>query len=341
MRNEIQKSLAQRVKELLQTDEEHSLFELVELLRQYRNETHPDKFQGQELRSKAEVRFQDAQSLLDELEKQLETDRFNRKPTELILYKPLYDAANLQIELDKIKKELEVAKYELANEQERNNDLTNELQSKKDDSLNNEIQHIQSLYRPSTRKYASIGLGILLSGALAVMSQMEKVSGVLERYSPFGKQYISTGLFICLILFLTVMLRKIWEREYIKRKSEEICSPKCAGEFMEYLRSTRITDAPIVEFSEVEAFDFIAGNRHRLKSLVTLLGFQIFRRETVNRLKDIFIHNLLNKKLAEVSRAEMMQRYFAISSARASYMWYHEHMVEQEKKKAMNSNTDL
>ena len=78
MGNGIQKNLAQRAKDLLQTDEEHSLFELAELLRQYRNETHPDKFQGQELKTKAEARFKDAQSLLEELEKQLEIDRFNR-----------------------------------------------------------------------------------------------------------------------------------------------------------------------------------------------------------------------------------------------------------------------
>jgi hypothetical protein len=334
MSNELQKSLPKRAKDFLQVEGEHSLFELAELLRQFRNDTHPDRYQDQELKKQAESRFKDAQALLDEFDKHMEVERFNRKPTELTLYKPLYDAVKLQSDLDKTKKELEDTKYELASERESRDALTKELQTKKDDSLNNEIQHLQSIYRPSTRKYASIGLAILLSGALGVMSQMEKVSGVLEKYSPFGKQYISTGLFICLVLFLAAMLRKIWEREYIKRKSEEVCSPKCAGGFMEYLRVTRASDAPIVEFSEVEAFEFIAGDKQRLKSVVTFLGFQIFRRETVNRLKDIFIHSLLNKKLVEISRAEKMQRYFSISSSRASYLWYHEYMLEQEKKKA-------
>jgi hypothetical protein len=72
---------------------------------------------------------------------------------------------------------------------------------------------------------------------------------------------------------------------------------------------------------------------------VSFLGFQIFRRETVNRLKDIFIHNLLNKKLVDVSRAEKMQRFFTISSTRASHLWYHEYMLEKEKQKAASAAT--
>src|SRR5947209_20217959 len=106
MGNELQKGLAQRAKEFLHTDEEHSLFELAELLRQFRNETHPDKFQDNELKGKGEVRFKAAQSLLDEIEMQMEADRFNRTPWELAIYKPLYDAAKFQADLDRIKKEL-------------------------------------------------------------------------------------------------------------------------------------------------------------------------------------------------------------------------------------------
>lgn len=331
MRNELQKTLAQRAKEILQTDEEHSLFELAELLRQFRNDTHPDKFQDEVLKAKAEARFKNAQSLLDELEKQMEVNRFNLKPGEMALYRPLYDVVQLKSELDKSKKELQDAKYELNNEREKNDDLSMQLQTKKDDSLYAEIQHLQSIYKPSKRKYASVGLAIILSGALGVMTQMEKVSGILEKYSPFGKQYISTGLFVCLLCFLTTMFRKLWEGEYIKRKSEEFCSPKCANDFMEYLKVTRSSDAPILEFSEVEVFDFISGGRQRLKGVVSFLGFQIFRRETVNRLKDIFIHNSLNKKLVDVSRADGMQRFFTISSTRASHLWYHAYMVEQAK----------
>ena len=239
MSNEIQKSLTERIKDFLQLDGEHSLLELTGLLRDFRNDTHPDRFQDVELKRKAEERVKDAHALLDEIEKQLEVEQFNRKPTELALYKPLYDAVKLRSKLDKTEAELEDVKTNLASEQERNQGLTQELQKKNDDSLNSEIAHLQSIYRPSTRKYASIGMAIILSGALGVMSQMERVSGILDKYSPFGKQYTSTGLFICLLLFLAEILRKMWEREYIKRKSEEVCSPKCAGDFMEYLKVKR------------------------------------------------------------------------------------------------------
>jgi ABC-type siderophore export system fused ATPase/permease subunit len=178
--------------------------------------------------------------LLDEFEKQMELDRFNLKPSELAIYKPFYDAVQVQSELDKTKRELEDTKYELKTEREANSDLNKQLVTKQDESLRAEIQHLQSIYKPSTRKYASIGLAIVLSGALGVMTQMAKVSGILEKYSPFGKQYISLGLFICLLFFLVAMLRKLWEREYIKRKSEEVCSPKYADEFMAISQAQKV-----------------------------------------------------------------------------------------------------
>lgn len=335
MGNEIQKSLAQRAKELLQTDEEHSLFELAELLRQYRNETHPDKFQDQELKTAAETRFKDAQSLLEELEKQLELDRFNRKPSELAVYKPLYDVVQLQSELDKTKKDFEDAKYELKNERENSDALSAQLEAKRDDSLSAEIQHLQEIYKPSTRNYASIGLAIILSGALAVMTQMEKVSGILEKHSPFEKQYIGTGLFLCLVLFLAALFRKIWEREYIKRKSEEVCSPKCANDFTDYLNKRPPSPHGAATFSEVDAFDFLAGDHLRLKAFLSYLGFRIFGRDTTNRVKDIFIHNLLNKKLVEFSKAESLQRHFKITNAKdESDFWREAWQAERAKNEA-------
>lgn len=333
MSDELQKSLRQRAKEFLQIEDEHSLFELAELLRQFRNETHPDRFQDEDLKSKAESRFKSAQTLLDELEKQVEVEHFNRKPTELALYKPLYDAVQLQNEVDKTKRALEEARNELKNERVVSDALRQELQTKTDDSLRAEIEHLQSLYKPSTRKYASIGLGILLSGALGVMTQMEKVSSILAKYSPFGKQYISTGLFICLLFLLVVMVRKLWESEYIKRKSEEVCSPKYANDFIGYLSVKRSSDKDVVEFSEIEVFEFTLGGRQWYKKLAALLGIQIFGPETINRLKDIFIHNSLNKKLVSVSRAEMMQRYFTVQSSKSDLYWYHRYTEERDKNK--------
>jgi|GEM_PF-6751747 len=337
MLNEMQKNLPDRVKDFLQDYEEHSLFELAEILRQFRNNSHPDKFQDDKLKKEAENRFKEANSLLQEIEKQLEIDRFNRKPAELVLYKPFYDLIQLQSELDKIKIELEETKSELSSERKNNDELRKEIQTEKDDSLNAEIQHLQSLYTPSTRKYASLGIGIILSGALGIMTQMENVSIVLQKYSPFEQQYMSTGFFIFLILFLATILRKLWESEYMKRKSEQVCSPKCNSDFMEYLRSTRDSDEPIIEFSEVDVFDFISGDKKWLKGLASFLGFSIFRSDTVNKLKDIFIHTALNKKLIGISRADGMQRYFTISSSRAHYIWYHEYM---ERRKNEESNTE-
>jgi hypothetical protein len=138
-------------------------------------------------------------------------------------------------------------------------------------------------------------------------------------------------------MFLAAMFRKLWEREYIKRKSEEVCSPAYARQFMEYLKLRRCTDEPILEFSDLQVCDFIAGRKHWFKVAVESMGFQIFRPETVNRLKDIFLHNLLNKKLVTVSRADKMQHVFSISSSQPSYKVYHDYMLEREKEKTTSA----
>lgn len=82
MGTELQKSLMERAKDFLQNEEDKSLFALVELLRKVRNNSHPDIFQGEELKKKAEDRFKDANALLGEVERQLEIERFNRNPNQ-------------------------------------------------------------------------------------------------------------------------------------------------------------------------------------------------------------------------------------------------------------------
>ena len=331
MADEAQKNLVQRAKDLLQIDGECSIFELNDHLREYRNEKHPDKFQDDELKKKAEVCFKEAQSLLDEFEKQIQLDRFNRKPAEMVVYKPLYDAVQLRNDLDKLKKETEALQGELKSEQETNADLRKKLVEKEDSSLKQEIEHLKSLYKPSAQKYASLGLGIVLTGALAVMSQMEAVSDVVKKYSPFGEKYTSTTLFVCLLLFLAVTLRKLWEHGYIRWKSEAVCSPRYAACFMEFLKHTK--DEPIMDFSEIESFNFIAGNPHPLKRFTRMFGFKIFREDTISQLNEIFLHNMLNKRLIEISRASGFQRLFSIRSERSTYEVYREYFEKKAKEK--------
>lgn len=338
MNKELEKTLAERVKEYLQLDKEHSLFELAAMLREHRNNMHPDKFQDETLKVQAEARFKDANALLEELDRQLEVERLNAKPAALMLYKPMYEAVELQRKLEKCQGELEETKSELAAALEQNEALSQELHAKRNDALEKEIEHLRATYSPSPQSYASIGLGILMTGTLGILSKMESVSNLLEKYAPFDKQYISKALFFFMLLFLVEMLRKLWERSYIRRKSVEVCSPKSAEEFVEYLRKKQAPNAPLLDFSEIDVFDFIAGERPKLRQFASLLGFSILTRETINRLKDIFIHSALNKKLIEVSRAEAMQRYFKILSTRPDYLWYHEYITNQEKSKGPQSS---
>ena len=105
-----------------------------------------------------------------------------------------------------------------------------------------------------------------------------------------------------------------------------------------YLSKTHPENETIDGFSEVEAFDFIFGKNHWIKTLGLELGFRVFGRETINRLKDIFLHNLMNKKLIKISEAQKMQRYFKIVSTEdRSHYWYKRFTEEREKNRDANT----
>ena len=331
MDNELRNDFRSRAKQFLQIDGNPSLIELSKLLRQYRNATHPDRFQDVELKQKADARFKDAQTLLDETEKEIESEFFDRKPSELAVYKPVYDDFQIESRLDRTKKELESVRLELRNERESKHRLIKKVQQRKDESLDEEIYRFHADFRLSNRRYASMGMALALTGLLTAMTQMDQASGILEGFSPVMQGAIITFLVACLVLIFTTIVRQIWETDYIKQKSDEVLSPKCADEFMDYLSQERALSAPI-EFSEVEAFDFIAVKKHRINKWVANLGFRTFSAQTAGRLNKIFLHNLLNKKLAEISRVDRMQCFFKINSTTpGDVYWYRKYLELKEK----------
>jgi hypothetical protein len=338
---EINLAASARAKNLLGLDGEHSIFELTNLLRQFRNESHPDLFQDIELKEKAETRFKEAGSLLSELERLVEQDRLSRNVTELIAYKPLYEVAKLNSERDLLLDELKATKYELAQQSSENERLKSKVDEKNDASLKDEIEYVRSLYRPSSKRFASFGLAILLTGALGTMTQMERVSAMLQKYSPVGTYVISTTLFVFFLLLIAVVLRQLWESEYMRKKSGEVCSPRYAADFEAFLsrKHFRIGDQePLPDFSEMEVFEFLSGPETKTKKAMRLLGFTIFRPEAIDRLKDVFLHNLLNKRLIEPGRASTMQRYFRVISSRPYHEWYHEYMTKRKQSKVQSES---
>ena len=341
METKIEVTIPFRVKTLLELDGEHGNFELLELLRLFRNASHPDHFQDAEMKAKAESRFKEAGSLLSELERFNEQEMLSRKPAELIAYKPLYEVAKLNSERDALKAELKTTKELVDQQFDSNERLRKSLDEKADNSLKDEIAHVRSLYRPSSRRFASFGLAIILSGALGTMTQMERVSLALHKYSPVEPNIISTALFICFLLLITNALRQLWESEYIRKKSAAVCSPRYALDFYEFQnkKSYILDKDSMPDFSEMEAFEFLSGPQTYFIKTLGVLGFTIFRPETIDRLKDVFLHNLLNKRLIEPSRAATMQRYFRVISSRPYHELYHERMMKYEQFKSQSNSS--
>lgn len=285
---------------------------------------------------------------MQEVERLVDLDRLNRKPSELVLYRQFYDSMTLHRELDAAKSEAESLRAELQTERDQRADHEEQIRTleallnKKDEErLAEEIRHLQNIYKPTARGFASLGLAVVLAGIIGAATQVERVSGILEKYSPFDGVYIRTGVFIFLVFLLLGVGRKFLESGYIERRSEEICSPRLAEEFLASLTEDASSPGPVREFSEVQAFRFVAGKTNWWRRLSVLVGFSIFREQTSDRLKDIFLHTLLNKRLIEFSRAQRMQRYFRIADTISRDYWYEQYQKEKAKNEGISQSCDL
>lgn len=322
--------IKERVKQLLGLDEDLSSVELAELLRECRIQNHPDKYQDPEIKEKGEEKFKRCQELLPELEKQIDRERLALPGKQLATHRPLYDLAKVQSDLDRARTRIEELENEAESERQKRSALQEETSRQAAEAVTVEVEELEKLYRPTPRGVLSIGVAAALAGCLGVMSQMEKVSQVLSRYAPFDTRYISAALFFALIILVLTMVRQLWEGAFIRRRAELVRSPIFVKEFAAYLKDGG--KSSVSEFSEADASDFVAGPMQWRKVVAPFCGLHVFEPIATNRLKDIFLHNLLNKKLVKISHAEMLQRYFSIvERSPASDYWFN--MYVEEKKK--------
>jgi hypothetical protein len=317
MGNQIENNAIQKAKDYLQITEEIATIDLYKRLRDYRNGLHPDRVLDANNKKIAEERFKEAQVILQNLQILIEQEKLNKPSVELVAYSPQYEIFLAQYEADQFKDKLAEAEKQIAlsewfysSEQKKNNELIKALQQKRSLEIQEEQKKLKSLYETPLKEKVAFGLILLLAGCLAVISQMETMAAQLQNYCPFPEKYVTAFLLFLIFCLVVSAFKKAGELSFITRKSEEVCSPKYAENFRLFLAEKG--KGAEHEFNEYDAFAFIEGNGSWYKMILGFLGFKIFRQATINRLKDIFLNNLLNKKIIEISMADSFQRVFTI-----------------------------
>jgi len=321
MGSEIEKNAIQKAKDFLEITEELDAIALYDRLRDYRYSLHPDRVIDENVKKAAEEKFKQASAILTNLSIAIEREQVEKPASEIVPYTHKYEIVRFKRHADiaqeriaELEKEVEryTSLYDFYFAQ--NKKLEQSLEKKQSDESQEERNHLKALYATPVKGVAAIGGVVILLGCLGVITQMENVASHLQKFSPFPETYISGGLFVAM-LYLLILAAKRWvESAYISQRAEEVCSPKYASDFITYLDEHPDREG-LVEtnvFTEVEAFNFIAGENKWHKRILGVLGFTIYRQETTTKLSGIFLNNLLNKKLIDISNAVNLQRVFKI-----------------------------
>ncbi|MEN6488192.1 MAG: hypothetical protein ABFD66_04805 [Smithella sp.] len=320
MSQELQKSTVERAKDALSITGDIKSYELYEKLREYRNNIHPDRFMDEKQKEHAEEKFKEIQSLLAELEVHFQQEKLSLSSSELVIFKPLYDNVYYQQKIDQseskmstLELELSETKKLLGEAKELNKQLSAKMEAKADDALIAEMKEIEGIYRVSYQKLRPVGIILLLTGAIAVMSKIEEVSVFIRKYAPIAQGNIDIVLFVFFVITCLLVTKQVIEYKVFGFFVNKHCSARSVSEFKKFL-CQRYEKNPedIKTFTENDVFDYIAGAPSAWKRFLAYFGIRLFHTDTCDNLKKCFINNLLHKKLVQVAEAKDLDRLFNI-----------------------------
>ena len=211
---------------LLEIIDELSATELFSILRDYRKQIHPDRYTDEASKQEEEKKFKEAQQLLDELYLYIQNEALHRKPSDLVMFKPVYENILTQAELDKAHNEINDLKQIIESKEWEIEKLKGQIEDREIKEFEKEKKQLESLYTTSGHKIASVGTALLLSGLLLVMTNIENISEKIKKYSPIDDKYLNIIIFTIFIVLLLLALKKLIENIMIKRRVWQACSTR-------------------------------------------------------------------------------------------------------------------
>jgi len=207
-----------------------SMGEILRLLESVRNRSHPDQFMDEQAKETAKLRFQEAQSLIDELTPVAELHLAQMPPAGLLSLTQNDSKLLHLLDLDEARLEMEQLKLKLIESEGSVSTLTKELADLKASVRESELDDIKKLYAPSTSKLI---LGSILAASLALLTLVERIALELDRISPNLPPLIRWILVsFCLVALLGIPVQLIRDSEFRHMKGE-VCTASFAQSFRE------------------------------------------------------------------------------------------------------------
>jgi len=130
-----------------------------------------------------------------------------------------------------------------------------------------------------------LGTTFILTLVFGVLTQVEKITDLISKYSPIPPEMLKITIFCILLLIPVIYLKKIYEEKQISEMSRSISTPKFIKNFLSYLSEHGHTDT----FTELLVFEFIE-QQFRPRNPISIILSRIvkyFSSGTINSLKDI------------------------------------------------------
>ncbi|OLY92313.1 hypothetical protein SAMN05444008_11579 [Cnuella takakiae] len=308
---DIIQSIIQKVKDELRLEGEFSSTELYNQLFEYRTNLHPDKFLYDDQKQEAEEKFKKVNALLSELERFIKEEKLAKKPGEIIPYKDSYEIVtikqtNVQIEekIKSLESTITAKDYELK-------ELKKEIRLLRNEKADEKTQELVKHYKPTKKSLFSLGLTFLVTLLFGILSKIDEIAVLISKYSPLKEKFLNTIIFVILIAIPLIYAKKSYEEKIIERAANRVKTPLFINGFVEYLEEYKLGN----NFSELNVYNFLVKQlvpRNFFSKYYYTKVLPVFTEATIDSLKDIFIYNLLIKKLIYISNPNMLDRTFRI-----------------------------
>jgi hypothetical protein len=308
---DITPSIIQKVKDELNIQDDLPPTELYNQLHKYRNLQHPDRFTDSDRKKEAEEKFKKLNTLLQELSNFVEQETLRKKPSDLILLEKDFDLVkvkqegiNLEEEISGLRNDLQYKDYEIE-------DLKKQLVSLRSEKLDEKMKDLAKLYKPASKSLLSFGVTFLFTLVVGILTRVEQVGQIISRYSPFDQRIINYAIFAILVYIPLRYLKMIVEENKIQRVARKLKTPLFIRKFIEFIEDKDIKD----NFTEMNVYEFLSDQlvpKNNISKFILCNIICLYSDASIDGLKDIFIFNLLNKELIEISDAERLDRKFRI-----------------------------
>ena len=246
-----------------------------------------------------------------ELSNLIEQEKQQRKPSEIIPFQKDYEIVKTkqqniihEEEIEELKQTIRVNEFTIR-------ELKKELLKLLSDKVDEKTSELIKLYKPSRRNLFSLGIIFFLTFTISILTKVEDIAKILNKYSPLDQQTFNYIIFGVLVFIPVRYLKMVFEEGQIEKAARRIKTTLFINRFVKYLDNKDVKDS----FTEMDVYEYLSSElipKNALSRVLFSKLIHLYSDTTINSLKDIFIYNLINRQLITISSADRLDRKFKV-----------------------------